>query len=214
MIDYWRITSVLSLFFAGSLIAGCAQVGPKNDASGADAPGPTVFSQTNYVIGASDTLDVFIYRSPDLSLAGLAVRPDGKISIPLVEDVTAAGKTPTALAREIEERLKKYVQEPVVTVIVRGFVGPYDRQIKVIGEATEPRALPFLDHMTLLDVAIATKGLTKFAAGNDAIIVRRYGMSDQKSIPVRMSDLLKNGDISQNVEMQPGDTLIIPASWF
>ena len=195
-------------------MAGCAQIGPRVDATDQAQPTPTKFSQSDYVIGAADTLDVFVYRSPDLSMAGLAVRPDGRISIPLVEDITAAGKTPTVLAREIESRLKKYVQDPIVTVIVRGFVGPYDRQIRVIGEAAEPRSLPYRDHMTLLDVVIETKGLTKFASGNSAVVVRRYGTSDQKTIPVRLSDLVKNGDITQNIEMQPGDTLIIPETWF
>jgi polysaccharide biosynthesis/export protein len=142
------------------------------------------------------------------------VRPDGRISVPLIEDIVAAGKTPTQLAREIESRLKKYVKDPSVTVIVRGFVGPLDRQVKVIGEATEPLALPYRDHMTVLDVMIATKGLTKFAAGNSAVIIRREPGGRQGTIHVRLNDLVKDGDISQNVEMAPGDTLIIPQTWF
>ena len=219
VITYWRVASmpfsaVIGLVLLGLIVSGCTTVGPNPSAVAPSQEASTGFSQSDYVIGAADTLDVFVYRSPDLSMAGLAVRPDGRISIPLVEDITAAGKTPTVLAREIESRLKKYVQDPTVTVIVRGFVGPYDRQIRVIGEAAEPRSIPYRDHMTVLDVVIETKGLTKFAAGNSAVIVRRYGASDQKSIPVQLSDLLKNGDIGQNVEMQPGDTLIIPASWF
>ncbi len=221
MIGRLRATSIIFAALVGLLVAGCTQVGPtpgmetadQAQAAAAAASGKDA-SQSDYVIGAADTLDVFVYHSPELSMAGLAVRPDGKISLPLVEDITAAGKTPTALAREIETRLKKYVKDPTVTVIVRGFVGPYDRQIRVIGEAAEPRSLPYRDHMTLLDVVIETKGLTKFAAGNSAVIVRRYGTAEQKTIPVRLSDLIKNGDISQNIEMQPGDTLIIPASWF
>ncbi len=142
------------------------------------------------------------------------MRPDGRISTPLIEDITAAGKTPTQLAREIEERLKKYIQDPNVTVIVRSFIGPFDRQIRVIGEATEPAAIPYRDHMTLLDVMIATKGLTKYAAGNRAEIVRHDVDGKQATVKVRLNDLLKDGDISQNIEMQPGDTLIIPQSWF
>jgi polysaccharide biosynthesis/export protein len=167
-----------------------------------------------YEIGAGDTLSVFVYRNPELSEPGLAVRPDGRISVPLIEDITAAGKTPTQLAREIEGRLKRYVQDPNVTVIVRSFVGPSDRQIKVIGEAIEPAAIPYRDHMTLLDVMIATKGLTKYAAGNRAEIVRRDAGGKQASIKVRLNDLIKDGDIAQNIEMQPGDTLIIPQTWF
>lgn len=205
---------MFSVAVGGLLLAGCTQIGPRPDPTGLEQPAQPKFSQSDYVIGAADTLDVFVYRSPDLSMQNLAVRPDGRISIPLVEDITAAGKTPTVLAREIETRLKKFVQDPTVTVIVRGFVGPYDRQIRVIGEAAEPRSIPYRDNMTLLDVVIETKGLTKFASGNNAMIVRRYGSSEQKTIPVRLSDLVKKGDITQNMEMQPGDTLIIPETWF
>jgi polysaccharide biosynthesis/export protein len=132
----------------------------------------------------------------------------------LIEDIIAAGKTPTKLAHEIEEKLGKYIQEPNVTVIVRSFIGPADRQVRVIGEATDPVAIPYRDHMTLLDVMIATKGLTKFASGNRAMIIRLEPDGKQQSIKVRLSDLIKDGDISQNIEMRPGDTLIIPQTWF
>jgi len=168
----------------------------------------------DYIIGSGDNLSIFVYRNPDLSEAGVAVRPDGRISTPLIEDIVAAGKTPTQLAREIEERLAKFVQEPNVTVIVRSFIGPSDRQVKVIGEATDPIAIPFRDHMTLLDVMIATKGLTKFASGNRAKIIRIDPDGKQQIIKVRLSDLIKDGDITQNIEMSPGDTLIVPQSWF
>jgi polysaccharide export outer membrane protein len=167
-----------------------------------------------YIIGSGDQLSIFVYRNPDLSEAGVAVRPDGRISTPLIEDIVAAGKTPTKLAREIEERLTKYIQEPNVTVIVRGFIGPTDRQVRVIGEATDPVAIPYRDHMTLLDVMIATKGLTKYAAGNRAVLVRTDPDGKRQTIKVRLSDLIKDGDIGQNIEMSPGDTIIIPQSWF
>ncbi len=166
------------------------------------------------MIGSGDSLSVFVYRNPDLSEGGVAVRPDGRISTPLIEDIVASGKTPTQLAREIEGKLSKFIQDPNVTVIVRGFIGPTDRQIRVIGEATDPIAIPFRDHMTLLDVMIATKGLTKFAAGNRAVVVRTDSSGKSRSIKVRLSDLIKDGDIGQNIEMTPGDTLIIPQSWF
>jgi polysaccharide export outer membrane protein len=133
--------------------------------------------------------------------------------MPLVSDIVAAGKTPTQLGNDIQAKLKEYVQDPLVTVIVRGFIGPFDRQIRVIGEATEPAAIPFRDHMTLLDVMIATKGLTRYAAGNRAEIIRRVG-DRRQVINVRLSDLIKDGDIDENVDMQPGDTLIIPQTWF
>lgn len=167
-----------------------------------------------YIIGSGDQLSVFVYRNPDLSEGGVSVRPDGRISVPLIEDIIASGKSPTQLAREIEDRLKKYILDPNVTVIVRSFIGPPDRQVRVIGEATDPIAIPYRDNMTLLDVMIATKGLTKYAAGNRAIIVRTDPKGKQVSIRVRLSDLIKDGDISQNIAMTPGDTLIIPQSWF
>jgi polysaccharide export outer membrane protein len=168
----------------------------------------------DYVIGSGDSLSIFVYRNPDLSEGGVAVRPDGRISTPLIEDIVAAGKTPTQLAREIEQRLGKYIQEPNVTVIVRGFIGPPDRQVRVIGEATDPIAIPYRDHMTLLDVMIATHGMTKYAAGNRAVVVRVDPGGKQQSIKVRLTDLIKYGEINQNIEMSPGDTLIIPQSWF
>ena len=168
----------------------------------------------DYIIGSGDQLSIFVYRNPDLSEASVAVRPDGRISTPLIEDIVAADKTPTQLAREIEGRLAKYIQEPNVTVIVRSFIGPPDRQVRVIGEASDPIAIPYRDHMTLLDVMIATKGLTKYAAGNRAIIVRVDSGGKQQSIKVRLNDLIKDGDINQNIEMSPGDTLIVPQTWF
>ena len=133
--------------------------------------------------------------------------------MPLIPDIMAAGKTPTELSTEITSRLKEYVKDPIVTVMVTNFVGPLSRQVKVIGAATEPQALPYRAHMTLLDVMIAVKGLTRFAAGNRATIIRTVN-GKQDIIHVHLADLMKDGDISQNVEMQPGDTLIIPQSWF
>jgi polysaccharide export outer membrane protein len=166
-----------------------------------------------YVIGPGDSLRIFVYQAPDLS-GGVAVRPDGRISVPLVGDITAAGKQPMELAKELEVILKKYVHQPTVTVIVNSFVGPLDRQVRIIGEATDPSAMPYRDGMTLLDVMIATKGLTKFAAGNRAVIIRRAADGTSQSIPVRLSDLIKDGDIRANMPIQPGDTLIIPQTWF
>jgi polysaccharide export outer membrane protein len=197
------------------LLTGCGY----NGLFGTHAPPPVVEKSAtkapdDYVIGSGDSLSIFVYRNPDLSEAGVAVRPDGRISTPLIEDIVAAGKTPTQLGREIEQRLSKYIQDPNVTVIVRGFVGPSDRQVRVIGEATDPIAIPYRDHMTLLDVMIATKGLTKYAAGNRAIIVRTDPDGKRQTIKVRLTDLIKYGDIGQNIEMSPGDTLIVPQSWF
>jgi polysaccharide export outer membrane protein len=144
----------------------------------------------------------------------VAVRPDGRISIPLVQDIRAAGFTPPQLAKRIAARLKKYLKDPNVTVIVRSFVGPFDRQIRVVGQATTPEAIPYRDGMTLLDVMVATHGLTKFAAGNSAFVIRRLPDGKTEKIHVRLDSLLNHGDMSQNLPMRPGDTLVIPETWF
>jgi len=141
------------------------------------------------------------------------VRPDGKITMPLVEDLPASGKTPTELARDTEAVLATYIRDPVVTVIVTGFVGPYSQQVRVVGEAVNPQAIAYREKMSVLDVMIAVGGLTEFAAGNRASIVRRVGGEPQQ-FGVRLDDLIREGDISANVTMLPGDTLIIPETWF
>jgi polysaccharide export outer membrane protein len=213
-----RFGAMLLLLATVGPLTGCSSP-PKGGTAVAPMkvdPGrtPEDANSDEYIIGAGDQLSVFVYRNPDLSEGGVAVRPDGRISTPLIEDITAAGKKPKELAREIEKKLSKFIQDANVTVIVRGFVGPPDRQVRVIGEATEPVAIPYRDHMTLLDVMIATHGLTKYASGNRAVIVRVDPDGSRRSINVRLADLIKDGDISQNIEMAPGDTLIIPQSWF
>jgi len=190
---------------------GNASDSAQRDAS-QNATGPAQDNNATYVIGPGDSLYIFVFDSPQLSL-DVPVRPDGRISTPLIPEMVAAGKTPSQLAKDLAERLRPYVKDPNVTVIVRGFVGPLSRQVRVIGEAAEPQAIPYRDHMTVLDVMIMTKGLTRYAAGNRAVIVRRVGGA-QQTIHVRLSDLLKDGDIDQNVELEPGDTLIIPQAWF
>lgn len=231
MTVFWRAVLIIVPLTAGLAPAACTHPPGGQAASGAvapisAAPQPVLAPRDagkksdisslseDYVIGSGDSLSVFVYRNPDLSEGGVAVRPDGRISVPLIEDITAAGKTPTQLARDLEDRLKKYIQDPNVTVIVRSFVGPSDRQIKVIGEATDPQAIPYRERMTLLDVMIDTKGLTKYAAGNRAVIIRRDADGKSETIHVHLNDLMRYGDISQNIDMQPGDTLIIPQSWF
>jgi polysaccharide biosynthesis/export protein len=209
------------ILFVAASVAACANTGNRPSAASApasrgvgDEKPSDAAPADQYVIGSGDSLSVFVYHNADLSEPAVSVRPDGRISVPLIEDITAAGKTPTQLARDIEVRLQKYIHDPNVTVIVRSFVGPFDRQIKVIGEATDPAAIPYREHMMLLDVMIATRGLTKYAAGNRAEIIRRGTDGKHVSIRVRLDNLIKDGDISQNIEMQPGDTLIIPQSWF
>jgi polysaccharide export outer membrane protein len=218
---------VNSLVRVGAIILLLAVFGPLTGCSGPPSGGtevapmktdpgrtPADAASDEYIIGAGDQLSVFVYRNPDLSEGGVAVRPDGRISTPLIEDIVAAGKKPKELAREIEKKLAKFIQDPNVTVIVRSFIGPPDRQVRVIGEATDPIAIPYREHMTLLDVMIATRGLTKYASGNRAVIVRVDPDGKRRSINVKLADLIKDGDISQNLEMAPGDTLIIPQSWF
>ena len=186
-------------------LAGCAS-------SPARPPLQAEEVSADYILGPGDALTITVYHNPELSLS-LPVRPDGRISMPLVPDMEAAGKTPTQLSDDLKAKLKDYVKDVNVTVVVTGFIGPFDRQVRVIGEATAPLALPYRDHMTLLDVMIEAKGLTRFAAGNSAEIVRRNG-SKTDTIPVRLGDLIRDGDITQNVPMRPGDTLIIPQTWF
>lgn len=167
---------------------------------------------SEYLIGPGDNVNVMVWRNPELSMV-VPVRPDGKFTTPLVEDLHASGKTSTQLAREIEKRMEKYIQSPVVTVIVTGFVGPYSQQIRVIGEASRPQALPYRENMTLLDVMIAVGGITDFAAGNRASILRTAG-DKKEQFGVRLHQLLKRGDVSANVPMRAGDVLIIPQSFF
>lgn len=183
-------------------------------ASGPNAPpvSGTPTEAADYVIGPGDSLQISVWRSPELSTT-VPVRPDGRISTPLVEDIVAAGQTPASLGREIESRLKKFVSDPIVTVIVSSFVGPYSQQIRIVGEAVTPKALSYSTHMTVLDAMIAVGGLTPYAAGNRAKLVRVVD-GHQVSSTVRLTDLLKDGDMSANTDLQPGDIIIIPQTYF
>ena len=164
-----------------------------------------------YKIGPLDSVNVVVWRNPELSTS-VPVRPDGKITAPLIEDLPALGKDSTTLARDVEKALSKYIRDPVVTIIVTSFNGPYPEQIRVVGEAAKPQALAYRQGMTLLDVMIAVGGLTDFADGNNASIMRTSEGGRQYS--VRLKDLVKRGDISANVDVKPGDILLIPQSWF
>jgi len=165
-----------------------------------------------YVIGPGDSVQIFVWRNPEVS-QGVTVRPDGMITTPLVEDLPASGKTPTQLARDIEKALETYIRQPIVTVLVGGGTGPYNEQIRVVGEAARPQALPYKERMTLLDLMIVVGGTTQFADGNNASIMRMVN-GQLKPFRVRIDNLLKDGDITANVDMLPGDILIIPESWF
>ena len=188
---------------AAALVGGCSSLPP--------APALAASPDYKYVIGPGDTVSIVVWRNPELSMV-VPVRPDGRIAAPLVEDLLALGKDATTLARDIEKALSTVIREPVVTVVVTTFVGPYSEQIRVVGEATRPQVLSYRQKMTLLDVMIAVGGITDFADGNGASLLRTA--DGNKQYRVRIKDLIKRGDVSANVEMKPGDVLIIPQSWF
>jgi polysaccharide export outer membrane protein len=197
---------------AGVVLAVAAMAGCSNTPLYPPAPAQTGNVDWNYLIGPGDSVQVFVWRNPEVS-GSFPVRPDGKMTMNLIEDIQASGKTPTQLARDIEKALAKYIQEPIATVIVAGGVGPFDQQIRVVGEAAKPQALNYREKMSLVDLMIAVGGLTDFASGNKAYILRTVD-GKQERLGVRLEDLLKGGDISANVDMRPGDVLVVPESLF
>lgn len=198
------VTGVAMMVVSALALTGCS--------STKYPPAPVSASQADYsyVVGAGDNLNIIVWRNPELSLT-VPVRPDGKIAAPLIDELAVQGKNSVEIARDLEKQLGKYVRDPVVTVIVTSFVGPYSEQIRVVGEAAKPQFLPYKQKMTLLDVMIAVGGLTDFADGNGASILRTADGGKQYS--VRLKDLIRRGDVSANVEMRPGDILIIPQSF-
>ena len=167
----------------------------------------------DYVVGPLDTLQIFVWRNPELSTS-VTVRPDGRITTPLIDDLEVTGKTPATLAKEIEEKLAVYIADPIVQVIVTGFQGPLSKQVRVVGAATRPSAIPFRNKLTLLDVMVSVGGLTEFAAGNGARLIRvDPDTGTQTEYALRIENLLKDGDVSANVAIQPGDVIIIPESF-
>lgn len=198
----WVILGLLA-----SLLSACSTTSSNHP----PAPSAAATPDYNYIVGPGDGLNILVWRNPELSMT-VPVRPDGKVAAPLIDELIAQGKTSLEIARDVEKALSKYVRDPVVTVIVTSFVGPYSEQIRVIGEAAKPQALPYKQKMTILDVMIAVGGLTDFADGNAATITRASEGGTRYS--VRLKDLIKRGDISANVEMKPGDILIIPQGWF
>lgn len=202
---FGRLMSAVVLATASLGLVACAS------SSLPSAPATVVQSDYSYIIGPGDGLNVIVWRNPELSMS-VPVRPDGKIAAPLVDELVAQGKTSVQLARDIEKVLGKYVRDPIVTVLVTGFIGPYSEQVRIVGEAARPQALAYRNKMTLLDVMIAAGGLTDFAAGNRAVLLR--SAENNKQYGLRIKDLLKGGDVSANVEMRPGDIVIIPQSLF
>lgn len=200
--------SFLILIFG---LEGCSNTGTLPQAT----IRPSLTTDVNdyqYLIGPGDSLTIFVWRNPEVS-GNFIVRPDGKVTTSLVEDIDVAGRTPSMLAREIEEQLSTYINNPRVTVSVNNFTGPLSEQVRVMGEATNPSAVSYTEHMTLLDLMIAVGGLTEFADGNNAKLVRVVN-GKQRTFNIDIDDLIRDGDISKNVDMLPGDIVIIPEAWF
>jgi polysaccharide export outer membrane protein len=193
---------VLTLFGCGSTQLAQVPDGQKN-----------LEANYTYVIGPGDSMEVFVWGNEELTVSDVEVRPDGKISTRLVENIEASGKTPSQLARDIETAYSEYVKSAVVSVIVNEFIGVPSQQVRVVGEAAEPLKIPFRKHMTLLDLMVEVGGLTEYADGNKAVLVRNSGGA-KSSYNVRLDDLLRDGDISANIALSPGDIVIIPEAWF
>jgi polysaccharide export outer membrane protein len=202
-----RIFLVVLLAGLGSALAAEPPVQPPPQAG----PGQ-MGEDSNYIVGPGDTIQIFVWRNPELSVV-VPVRPDGKVSAPLVEDLVAVGQTPSRLARMIEQRLAEYIKSPQVNVIVTVPQSAFSK-ITVIGQVRTPQAVPYRQGMTVLDVVLAVGGLGEFAGGNRAKIVRKDASGKQTEIKVKLADLVKKGRIKDNVNMQPGDLLIVPESRF
>lgn len=172
----------------------------------------TDITDYKYLIGPGDALNIFVWRNPEIS-GSFTVRPDGKITTSLVEDIDVSGKTPTELARSIEQILATYIKDPIVTVSVGGFIGPYSEQVRVIGQASSPQAINYRENMTLLDLMVQVGGLTQFADGDGAKLVRVVG-GKQQTYNIKIDSLINDGDIAANVDLLPGDIIIIPEAWF
>jgi polysaccharide export outer membrane protein len=200
-----QLTAILIL--ALSALAACGTVSAQEP-----APAPPADADANeYIIGPGDTLQVFVWRNPELTTS-VPVRPDGKISTPLVEDMVAVGKTPSQLARDIEAVLAEYIRQPQVNIIVSTAVSTFS-QVKVIGQVTNPQAIPYREGMTVMDAVLAVGGLGPYAAGNRTKLVRTEGGA-QKERRIKLSDLLNKGDLSQNLALRPGDVIVVPESRF
>jgi polysaccharide export outer membrane protein len=207
--DWARFARALALICSTGLAFGLSGCG----ATGNYPPAPVTVSapEHRYLIGPLDTLSIVVWRNPELSTT-VTVRPDGRISMPLVEDVVAAGLPPAELSRQLKQQLQRFIQDPSVSIVVTGFQGTFSEQIRIVGEAARPQSVPYRQDMTILDVMIQVGGLTDFADGNAAVLVR--GREQGKQYSVRLKDLLKRGDISANVSMMPGDIVIVPQSLF
>lgn len=209
-----RLNSVYLLVLATACIVlnGCSSVSSQLPSATTRASLTDDVNKYQYLIGPGDQLTIFVWRNPEIS-GSFQVRPDGKVSTSLVEDIDVSGRTPTMLARELEEQLSTYINNPRVTVSVNRFNGPFSEQVRVIGEATSPRTVSYTQHMTLLDLMIQVGGLTQFADGNGAKLIRVID-NTQRTYNINIEDLIKDGDITKNVDILPGDVIIIPEAWF
>lgn len=201
------------------LLATTIILGAVGCSSNNTLPGATVRSSIttnvdnyNYLVGPGDVLNIFVWRHADIS-GSFSVRPDGMITTSLVEDIPVSGRTTTQLARQIEEELGKFIRDPIVSVSVSRFIGPFSEQVRVIGEASSPQAINYTEDMSLLDLMIQVGGITEFADGNGAKLIRTVE-GQQREYSIRLDDLIKDGDISSNVDILPGDIVIIPEAWF
>lgn len=204
-----NLTKLFKLFFSVLILyflVGCSA------SNNQFLPDNTAYKPTDYLIGPGDNLRIFVWRNADLS-STVVVRPDGRISSPLIDDLSVTGLSASTVAREIETVLSTYIRNPKVSVIVSGFNGAINQQIRVIGNASQPQILPYRVGMTLLDVMISVNGLTDFADGNNAKLIRLEN-GKTKEYTVELDSLIKDGDISKNRHVHPGDTIIIPESWF
>lgn len=196
---------------AGAAVLLCTLAGCASNASLPPVPQSADVQETHYRIGPMDALNIVVWRNPELS-GPVTVRPDGFISLPLIGDLKAAGRTPAELSEATRTALGKLIVDPSVSVIVTGFQGVFADQIRIVGEATRPQAVPYRQDMTLLDVMIQVGGMTDFADGNNAVLIR--GSENGKQFHIRLTDLLKRGDISANAAVLPGDIVMVPQSWF
>lgn len=211
---FTKSKSLMILGLSATALSGCMSGGgqelpPASFVSSNQGPGE------DYIIGPLDKLTIFVWRNPELGAEEIQVRPDGRITTPLIQDMVAVGKTPAMLADDIAVMLSQYITEPRVSVIVNEFAGTYAQRVRVIGATEEPASIPYRANMTLLDAMIAVGGLSEFASGNRARLVRYDRASgQQREYALRISSLLRRGDTSANVELQPGDVIIIPESMF
>ena len=209
------IARFAALVFGLLALAGCVGGGGGPQLPPADFVATQEGPSQGYVIGPLDELSINVWRNPELSATNIQVRPDGRISIPLVTDMPAVGKTPAMLQEDIRLHLSQYIEQPIVSVIVTKFAGTFSQQVRIIGATEKPASIPYRANMTVLDAMIAVGGLNEFAAGNRAKLIRfdpRLGR--QREYALRLSDLLRRGDSKANVMLAPGDVIIIPESMF